>query len=81
MRMVLKCKRHRYQFVRFYQFLLSASIVTRWTLFIVPVLAIIWIPGILGLTVSRRGEVRLLSYGLQGRQGKCIYFYRSGECV
>ncbi|KAI0000574.1 Mechanosensitive ion channel-domain-containing protein [Russula vinacea] len=45
------------KFVRFYQFLLSASIVTRWTLFIIPVLAIIWIPGILGLTVSRRGEI------------------------
>jgi len=49
-----------YQFVRFYQFLLNASIVTRWTLFIIPILAIIWIPGILGLTASRRGEVRFL---------------------
>ena len=48
------------QFVRFYQFLLSASIVTRWTLFIIPVLAILWIPGIIGLTASRKGEVRFL---------------------
>jgi hypothetical protein len=48
------------QFVRFYQFLLSASIVTRWTLFIIPVLAILWIPGIVGLTASPRGEVRFL---------------------
>lgn len=48
------------QFVRFYQFLLSASIVTRWTLFIIPVLAILWIPGIIGLTTSPRGEVRCL---------------------
>jgi hypothetical protein len=46
-----------YQFVRFYQYLINASIVTRWTLFIVPILAIIWIPGILALTVSPKGEV------------------------
>jgi len=45
------------KFVRFYQFLLNASIVTRWTLFIVPVLAILWIPGIIGLTVSPRGQI------------------------
>ena len=38
------------RFVRFYHYLLSVSIVTRWTLFIVPVLAILWIPGILSLT-------------------------------
>jgi hypothetical protein len=48
------------QFVRFYQFLLNRSIVARWTLFITPVLAIIWIPGIVGLTASHRGEVRFL---------------------
>ena len=40
------------QFVRFYQFLLNVSIVTKWTLFIVPILAILWIPKIIGLTVS-----------------------------
>jgi hypothetical protein len=34
--------------------------VTRWTLFIIPVLAILWIPGIIGLTASHRGEVRFL---------------------
>ena len=49
---------HDDQFVRFYQFLLNTSIIARWTLFIVPVLAIVWIPGIIGLTASRRGEVR-----------------------
>ena len=38
------------QLVRFYHYLLSFSIVTRWTLFIVPVLAIIWVPGILSFT-------------------------------
>ena len=31
---------------------------TRWTLFIIPVLGILWIPGIIGLTASPRGEVR-----------------------
>ncbi|KAF8499687.1 Mechanosensitive ion channel-domain-containing protein [Russula emetica] len=45
------------KFSRFYQFLLNASIVTRWTLFIIPVLAILWIPGIIGLTSSHRGEI------------------------
>ncbi|KAJ8489095.1 hypothetical protein ONZ45_g13709 [Pleurotus djamor] len=35
---------------KFYQYLLNVSIVTRWFLFIVPVLGIIWIPGILGVT-------------------------------
>ena len=48
--------------------------------FIIPVLAIIWIPGILGLTVSRRGEVRLLSRGVQGHVThvhKCyLHFFR-----
>ncbi|EIN11813.1 hypothetical protein PUNSTDRAFT_61874 [Punctularia strigosozonata HHB-11173 SS5] len=38
------------RFARFYHYLLAASIVTRWTLFIVPVLVLLWIPGILGLT-------------------------------
>ncbi|KAI0081214.1 hypothetical protein K474DRAFT_1588143 [Panus rudis PR-1116 ss-1] len=40
----------RNKFIRFYHYLLNVSIITRWTLFIVPVLAILWIPGILGLT-------------------------------
>jgi hypothetical protein len=43
-------------FFRFYQFFLNASIV-RWTFF--PVLAISWIPGILGLTVSRKVDKRI----------------------
>ncbi|KAI9511136.1 Mechanosensitive ion channel-domain-containing protein [Russula earlei] len=45
------------KFVRFYQFLLNASIVTRWTLFIVPILIIIWIPGVIGVTASPRGKI------------------------
>ncbi len=46
-----------YQFVRFYQYLIDASIVTRWTLYIVPILIILWIPGILALTASPTGKV------------------------
>ncbi|ETW80431.1 Mechanosensitive ion channel [Heterobasidion irregulare TC 32-1] len=38
------------RFTRFYNYLLNVSIVSRWTLFIIPGLAILWIPGILGLT-------------------------------
>lgn len=36
--------------VRLYQWLVNVSILTRWILFIVPVLGVIWIPGILGIT-------------------------------
>ncbi|KAI0699236.1 hypothetical protein BC835DRAFT_1268062 [Cytidiella melzeri] len=36
--------------ILFYNYLLNVSIVTRWFLFIVPVMGIIWIPGIVGLT-------------------------------
>lgn len=43
--------------VRFYHYLLSFSIVTRWMLFIVPMLAILWIPGILSLTRFPNAEV------------------------
>ncbi|KAI0051242.1 hypothetical protein FA95DRAFT_1485872 [Auriscalpium vulgare] len=42
---------------RIYNYLLNVSIVTRWMLFIVPVLAIIWIPGIIGLTSGRHAEI------------------------
>ncbi|KAH9858627.1 Mechanosensitive ion channel-domain-containing protein [Lenzites betulinus] len=35
---------------KLYNYLLNVSIVTRWTLFIIPVLALLWIPGILGFT-------------------------------
>jgi hypothetical protein len=35
---------------RLYNYLLNVSIVSRWILFIVPILAIFWIPGILGET-------------------------------
>ncbi|KAG5643162.1 hypothetical protein DXG03_001492 [Asterophora parasitica] len=42
---------------RFYNYLLNVSIVTRWILFIVPVLGIIWIPGILGFTTFPNAKV------------------------
>ncbi|TFK26462.1 hypothetical protein FA15DRAFT_667337 [Coprinopsis marcescibilis] len=35
---------------KFYNFLLNVSVVTRWFLFIVPVLGLLWIPGILSVT-------------------------------
>ncbi|EJU04320.1 hypothetical protein DACRYDRAFT_20889 [Dacryopinax primogenitus] len=38
---------------RFYAYLLNLSIFTRWTLYILPVLGLLWIPGILGLTVAK----------------------------
>ncbi|KAL6310327.1 Mechanosensitive ion channel-domain-containing protein [Sparassis latifolia] len=37
-------------FSKLYNYLLNASIVTRWIVFIIPVLGLLWIPGILGLT-------------------------------
>ncbi|KAI0092959.1 Mechanosensitive ion channel-domain-containing protein [Irpex rosettiformis] len=45
------------KFVKFYNYLLNVSIVTRWFLFIVPPMAIIWIPGILGLTSSPKATI------------------------
>ncbi|KAF9460703.1 hypothetical protein BDZ94DRAFT_1169180 [Collybia nuda] len=45
------------KFTRIYNYLLNVSIVTRWILFIVPVLAILWIPGILSLTTSPNASV------------------------
>ncbi|CAG7850530.1 Uncharacterized MscS family protein C2C4.17c [Serendipita indica DSM 11827] len=39
---------------RFYHYLIGASIVTRWALFIIPILGCLWIPGILGLTVYKK---------------------------
>ncbi|KAJ4002056.1 Mechanosensitive ion channel-domain-containing protein [Lentinula boryana] len=42
---------------KIYQYLLNVSIVTRWFLFIVPPLALLWIPGILGLTTFPNAAV------------------------
>ncbi|KZP03648.1 hypothetical protein FIBSPDRAFT_844740 [Athelia psychrophila] len=42
---------------RFYNYLLNVSIVTRWIMFIVPILDIIWIPGILHFTLYPNAAV------------------------
>ncbi|KAI0318281.1 Mechanosensitive ion channel-domain-containing protein [Amylostereum chailletii] len=43
--------------VRLYNYLLNVSIVTRWTLFIIPVAAVLWVPGILSLTKFPNAKV------------------------
>ncbi|KAG6811897.1 hypothetical protein H0H92_005355 [Tricholoma furcatifolium] len=51
------------KFIKFYNYLLNVSIVTRWFIFIVPFLALLWIPGILSLTAFPQATawgVRLL---------------------
>ena len=45
-----------------YSYLLTVSIVTRWLLFIVPVLGLLWIPGILSLTTLPKANVNLFIY-------------------
>ncbi|KIM30449.1 hypothetical protein M408DRAFT_66234 [Serendipita vermifera MAFF 305830] len=42
---------------RFYHYLVGVSMVTRWALFILPVLGLLWIPGILGLTAFPNGHI------------------------
>jgi hypothetical protein len=46
-----------FKFARFYHYLLNVSIVTRWIIFIVPVLGLLWIPGILSLTTYPNANV------------------------
>ncbi|KZV95105.1 hypothetical protein EXIGLDRAFT_672416 [Exidia glandulosa HHB12029] len=48
--------------VRLYTWLINVSLVTRWILFIVPVLGLLWIPGILGITAYK--DTRFLSVKL-----------------
>ncbi|EPQ57543.1 hypothetical protein GLOTRDRAFT_74415 [Gloeophyllum trabeum ATCC 11539] len=45
------------KFSRLYNYLLNVSIVTRWAIFILPVMALVWIPGILGLTTFPHAEI------------------------
>ncbi|ORX36049.1 Mechanosensitive ion channel-domain-containing protein [Kockovaella imperatae] len=45
------------KFSRLYYWLINKSIIIRWILYIVPVLAILWIPGIVGLTAAPNGKV------------------------
>ncbi|KAG9013647.1 hypothetical protein FRB90_005819 [Tulasnella sp. 427] len=42
---------------RVYAYLLNLSIITRWMLYIIPVAALLWIPGILGLTATPNANV------------------------
>ncbi|TFK44710.1 Mechanosensitive ion channel-domain-containing protein [Crucibulum laeve] len=44
-------------FAHLYHYLLNVSIVSRWIIFIVPVLGIVWIPGILSLTTFPNAAV------------------------
>ncbi|CAE6471545.1 unnamed protein product [Rhizoctonia solani] len=43
--------------VRFYTYLLNLSIVTRWFLYIVPVAALLWIPGVLQITTFHESAI------------------------
>lgn len=45
------------QFSRLYMWALNRGIIIRWTLFIVPFLALLWIPGILGVTAEKDAHV------------------------
>lgn len=45
------------QLGKVYSYLVSASIVTRWILFVLPILGIVWIPGILSLTTFPHAAV------------------------
>ncbi|KAH9920051.1 Mechanosensitive ion channel-domain-containing protein [Fomitopsis serialis] len=44
-------------FVKFYNYLLNVSIITRWFLYIIPVLGMLWIPGILSFTAYPNATV------------------------
>lgn len=45
------------KFSRLYNYLLNVSIVTRWIIFIIPILSILWIPGILSLTTFPNANI------------------------
>ncbi|KAI5115837.1 hypothetical protein M0805_008271 [Coniferiporia weirii] len=45
------------KFTKLYNYLINVSVVTRWTLLIIPVLALIWIPGILGLIAFKNKTI------------------------
>jgi hypothetical protein len=42
---------------RLYYWLLNRGIVVRWAMYIIPILALLWIPGILGVTATRNAKV------------------------
>lgn len=43
--------------MKVYNYLLNVSIITRWTLYIIPILALLWIPGILSFTAYPHATV------------------------
>jgi hypothetical protein len=45
------------QLSRFYYWALNRGIVVRWALYIIPVLALLWIPGIVGLTAAKDATI------------------------
>lgn len=45
------------QLAKAYNYLLNVSIVTRWIIYIIPVLGALWIPGILGFTAYPNSTV------------------------
>ena len=47
----------RAQMSKLYYWALNRGIVVRWTLYILPVLALLWIPGIVGLTGAKKATV------------------------
>ena len=42
---------------RFYYWLLNRGIVVRWALYIIPILILLWIPGILGVTAEKDARI------------------------
>jgi hypothetical protein len=55
------------KFARFWLMILSTNIVVRWLVFILPVLALLWIPGICGVTINptpRVWRVSLLNWSI-----------------
>ncbi|KAJ7497312.1 Mechanosensitive ion channel-domain-containing protein [Mycena latifolia] len=49
---------------KLYNYLLNVSIVSRWILFIVPILALLWIPGIIVLTGTSPGAQASIVWGV-----------------
>ena len=72
----------RYQASRLYYWLLNRGIIVRWAMYIIPVLGLLWIPGIIGLAVDDTATVWQVK--LVGRAGLSLWShqltqdYRSG---
>jgi hypothetical protein len=64
-----------FKMAKFYNYLLNVSIVTRWIIFIVPVLGLLWIPGILSLTTYPKANVGVT---VLFKSGQTNFVVRSG---